>query len=147
MGSKKRVFLKIFFAPNHFLSVPRWPGTLKNPKLALYTPQLTPFGPILCAFWANLGSKNTFFSKKYFFPPNHFSSVSRWSETLTNRKLPLYTPQWSPNDIYWVPRWSGTHKKPKELVFYTPPIWAPPVARHPARSRKELSPIPTLVPK
>ena len=38
-GVKKRVFLKKnFFAPNHFLSVPRWPGTLKNPKLPLYTP-------------------------------------------------------------------------------------------------------------
>ena len=43
-GVKKRVFLKNVFAANHFLSVPRWSGTLKNPKLALYTPQRTPFG-------------------------------------------------------------------------------------------------------
>ena len=34
-GVKKRDFLKkIFFAPIHFLSVPRWSGTVKNPKLA-----------------------------------------------------------------------------------------------------------------
>ena len=34
-GVKKRVFLKkYFFAPIHFLSVPRWSGTVKNPKLA-----------------------------------------------------------------------------------------------------------------
>ena len=44
-GVKKRVFLGIYFsAPNHFLFGPRWSGTLKNPKLALYTPQWTPFG-------------------------------------------------------------------------------------------------------
>ena len=42
------------------------------------------------------------------------------------------------------PHGLGPSKHPK-LVFYTPPIWAPPVATHPARSRKELSPIQTLV--
>ena len=34
-GVKKHVFLKkTFFTLNHFFSVPRWSGTLKNPKLA-----------------------------------------------------------------------------------------------------------------
>ena len=33
-GQKTHYFEKIFFAPNHFISVPRWSGTLKNPKLA-----------------------------------------------------------------------------------------------------------------
>ena len=34
-GVKKRVFLKKYcFAPIHFSSVPRWSGTVKNPKLA-----------------------------------------------------------------------------------------------------------------
>ena len=32
-GQKTR-FLRFFFAPNHFISVPTWSGTLKNPKLA-----------------------------------------------------------------------------------------------------------------
>ena len=88
----------------------------QKPKIDPVDPQWTPFGPILWAFWANLGSKNAFFSKK--FAPNHFLSVPRWSETLKNRKLPLYTPQWSPNDIYWVPRWSGTLKKPKTGLLH-----------------------------
>ena len=42
LGSKNAFFSKKIFAPNHFLSLPRWCGTLKNPKLALYTPQWTP---------------------------------------------------------------------------------------------------------
>ena len=54
-GQKNAFFSQKNFAPIHFLSVPRWSGTLKNPRLALYTPQWTPFGPILWAFWANLG--------------------------------------------------------------------------------------------
>ena len=31
---KNAIFHYIFFAPNHFISVPTWSGTLKNPKLA-----------------------------------------------------------------------------------------------------------------
>ena len=100
-GVKKRVFLKkLFFAPNHFLSLPRWCGTLKTPKLALYTPQWTPFGPILWAFWASLGSKNAFFSKKNF-AANHFFIGSQMVWDPQKPKIaPLYPPQWSPNDIY-----------------------------------------------
>ena len=41
---KKTLFSQIFFAQNHFILGPGWSGTLKNPKLALYTPQWTPFG-------------------------------------------------------------------------------------------------------
>ena len=56
LGVKKTCFSrKNIFAPNHFLSVPRWSGTLKNRKLPLYTPQWTLLWPILWAFWANLG--------------------------------------------------------------------------------------------
>ena len=44
-GVKKRVFLKkIFGTQNHFTSGPRWSGTLKNPKLALQTPNGPHFG-------------------------------------------------------------------------------------------------------
>ena len=42
-GAKKPRFSPKNIAPNHFLSVPRWSGTFKNPNLALYTPQSTPF--------------------------------------------------------------------------------------------------------
>ena len=68
-GVKKHVFLKKkVFAPNHFLSVPRWSGTFKKRKLTLYTRPMDPFEPILWAFWANLGSKNAFFSENFFLP-------------------------------------------------------------------------------
>ena len=75
-GQKNAFFSKNIFAPIHFLSVPRWSGTLKNRKLTPYSPQWTPFGPILWAFWANLGSK-TRFSQKCIFVQNDISGVLR----------------------------------------------------------------------
>ena len=41
-------------------------GTLKNPKLTLYTPQWTPFWPILWAFGPIWGQKHVFIKKKLF---------------------------------------------------------------------------------
>ena len=92
---KTRFSQKSFFAPNHFLSVPRWPGTLKNPKLALYTPQRTPFGPILWAFWANLGSKNAFFSKEISSTSYFFGSQMVWDP-----QIPTFGPVNPPMDPF-----------------------------------------------
>ena len=84
-GLKRRFFEKLFLAPNHFISVPRWPGTLKNPKLAFQTPQWTPFWPILCAKRPNLGVENRVFLKYAFSykmtflgSSDHFSLGSKW---------------------------------------------------------------------
>ena len=45
MGVKKRVFFKKNFAPNDVFWVPTWPGTLKNPKLAVLGPLAVRGGP------------------------------------------------------------------------------------------------------
>ena len=78
-------------------------------------PFVTPMDPIWAHFVGILGQfgvKKTRFSQKKCLKIISFLG-RRWSGTLKNRKLPLYTPRWSPNDIYWVPRWCGTLKKPK----------------------------------
>ena len=41
-GFKKHIFFKKV-SPIHVFWVPRWSGTLKNPKMALYARQRTPF--------------------------------------------------------------------------------------------------------
>ena len=64
-GVKKRVFLKNILAPNHFLSVPRWSGTLKNPKLALYTPNGPHFVPF-CGQKGRFWGQNRVFLKDVF---------------------------------------------------------------------------------
>ena len=116
---------------------------LQKPKIGPLYPSMDLLRAHFVRILGQFGEKKTRFLN--FLPQNHFILGRRWSGTFKNRKLPLYTPQWSPNDIYWVPRWSGTLKKPKTGLLHPPLIWAPPVATHPARSRKELSPIQTLV--
>ena len=153
-GGQAQIFSKSFWAKigqiffpkqilHYFDSQRVWDP--QKPKIDPVDPQWTPFWLILWAFWANLGSKQTLFSQKQFvFAPNHFLSVPRWSGTLKNRKLPLYTPNGPQMTYIGFPHGLGPSKNPK-LVLYTPPHLAPPVATHPARSRKELSPIQTLV--
>ena len=145
MGSKNAFFSKKFVSSKSFFIASQM---VWDPQKTQNWPFIPPNGPHLvpfCGHFVPIWGQKTRFSRNFFFAANHFLSVPRWSGTLKNRKLPLYTPQWSPNDIYWVPRWSGTLKKPKTGLLHPPPIWAPPVATHPARSRKELSPIQTLV--
>ena len=90
-GQKTRFSQKTFFAPNHFLSLPRWCGTLKNqiwPFIPPNGPHLVPF----CGHFGPIWGQKTGFSQKIFFAPYHFLSVPRWSGALKNPKLALYTP-------------------------------------------------------
>ena len=68
-----------------FFWVPRWSGTLKNPKMVLYALQRTPFLTHFVGNLAQFGAK-----KSIFF----------------NKRLAL-------NDVFWVARCSGTLKHPK----------------------------------
>ena len=94
-------------------------GDPQKPKIAPLYPPMDPIWSHFVGILGQFGVKKHVFLKKKF-AQNHFLSVPRWSGTLKNRKLPLYTPQWSPNDIYWVPRWSGTLKKPNSGLLHPP---------------------------
>ena len=90
-GQTPSFFSKLFLLQNIFYRFPDGVGPSKTQNWPFIPSKRTPLGPILWAFWANLGSKKAFFSK-IFFAPNHFLSVPRWPGTLKNPKLALYTP-------------------------------------------------------
>ena len=83
-GVKKRVFLKNFFAQNHFILGPRWSGTLKTSQSTLGPPCGPHFGPFCGHFGPIWGKKKRVFLKKNL-APNHFCRFP-------NRLGPLYTP-------------------------------------------------------
>ena len=58
-GAKKS---KKNFVQNHHSGPPRGSGSVKNKKLALWSPPTTPFWAILCVFWPIWGPKNAIFS-------------------------------------------------------------------------------------
>ena len=85
--SQKKYFLLRFI----FYRFPDGLGPSKTQNCPFVPPNGPHLGPF-CGHFGPIWGQRTRFSQNHFFTQNHFLSVPRWSGTLKNRKLPLYTP-------------------------------------------------------
>ena len=111
-GQKPAFFSKKNSAPNHFILGPRWSGTLKNPKLALYAPRMDPVLADFVGKKADFGVQKRVFLK-FFFAPNHFFIGS---QTVWDAQKPISTPRPPNGPILACSGTSGRHAT--RLVSY-----------------------------
>ena len=117
----------------------------QKPKIGPLYPPVDPIWAHFVGILGQFGVKKRFFSKNYFFLQIIFYRFRDGRRPSKTENCPFIPPNGPQMTYIGFPDGLGPSKNPKLLLYTPPPIWAPPVATHPARSRKELSPIQTLV--